>query len=69
MAYYIMQHEDKEALIPSGYRHAFLFRDPHKAIKSFYKMANNTKLTGACPEISLPPAILRQLYATFEIYK
>lgn len=49
MAYYIMQHEDKEALIPNGYRHAFLFRDPYKAIKSFYKMASNTKVTGRIP--------------------
>uniref|UniRef100_A0A1I8GSR1 Sulfotransfer_1 domain-containing protein n=2 Tax=Macrostomum lignano TaxID=282301 RepID=A0A1I8GSR1_9PLAT len=47
MAYYLYgnKYEPKE-LLPSGYRHTFLVRDPHKTVKSLYKMSINTQLTG-----------------------
>jgi len=48
MAYYLQHKTPKEILelLPKGYKHSFLFRDPYYSIKSLYKMSINEQLTG-----------------------
>ena len=46
MAYYLPDNDDLESILPDGFQHTFLIREPHKSIKSLYKMSTNKKLTG-----------------------
>ena len=46
MAYYLVNRLDTPALLPEGYTHTFLIRDPKKSVYSLYKMSLNKELTG-----------------------
>ncbi len=46
MAYYLVNHLDTPDLLPEGYIHTFLIRDPKKSVYSLYKMSLNKELTG-----------------------
>lgn len=52
MAYYVWQRGQPDqqlvaSLLPDGYTHTFLIREPRRAIKSLYKMSLDTRLTGS----------------------
>ena len=46
MAYYLPNRLNSPDLLPDGYIHTFLLRDPKKSVYSLYKMSLNKELTG-----------------------
>lgn len=49
MAYYLVGHLDNIDLLPEGYVHTFILRNPKKSVYSLYKMSLNKELTGWFP--------------------
>lgn len=54
MAYYVWQRGEPDVqhvsrLLPEGFTHTFLIREPRRAIKSLYKMSIDKRLTGSVP--------------------
>ncbi|CAH1775324.1 unnamed protein product [Owenia fusiformis] len=46
MAYYLAGKLDTPALLPEGFMHTFLIRDPRRAIASLYKLSTKKEVTG-----------------------